>query len=194
MNSLTSCLLAHALEVDGFRKQVLERIKIEGIHLIRRSKISQRLHRTDSRRMFEAVIRIRFVDERGLENSARGKRRLLFANNCADVFRAPSRPPAARPSANATAFKAPALVAVIPSKASRVFFQQTIEHAPGEGAVTAAALKSEVDALLTRRSACSCCLPYRRLIGTLIAAINQNSPSSDTHSHAGGSEQKPGAA
>ena len=45
------------------------------------------------------------------------------------------------------AFMAPALVATMPSKSRPRLFEQAVEHAPGEGAMGAAALQGEIDGL-----------------------------------------------
>ncbi len=68
---------------------------------------------------------------------------------------APSAPPSRKPSARSTAFIAPALVPLMPSMSKPPVLEQRVEHAPGEGAMRAAALQREVDgffAAVTRRS------------------------------------------
>ena len=60
---------AYALEVNGLRWQVLERIVVERIHLIGRREVGH-LEKSKAERMFEAEIGIPFVDRGRLENSA----------------------------------------------------------------------------------------------------------------------------
>ena len=81
---------------------------------------------------------------------------LAARQKSASRFCASARPPRARPSASITAFMAPAEVPEMPSIASRSSLKQMVEHAPGEGAMRAAALQGEIDALglLRRLAAC----------------------------------------
>ena len=86
---------------------------------------------------------------------------------------------------------APALVAMTPSKSMRSLLEQAVEHAPGEGAVGAAALQGEVDASSTSGprlsgGACECgmsaelfhrCLPLLSVRGP--AAIDRHRGAGD---------------
>ncbi len=52
----------------------------------------------------------------------------------------------------------PALVALMPSNGDALVLQQPIEHAPGKGAMGAAALEGQIDALVAVcRPAAACC-------------------------------------
>ena len=66
-------------------------------------------------------------------------------------LRASSGPPRASPSASITALTAPAEVPDDPDDVQPAVLQQVVEHAPGEGAVRAAALEGEADRLCRLR-------------------------------------------
>ena len=77
-------------------------------------------------------------------SSAAGVVPAMACQTAASLARAPARPSSNRPAASATALMAPALAPLMPSKDEAVAFQERVEHAPGEGAMGAAALESQV--------------------------------------------------
>ena len=120
-------------EVDLLGQDVAQRVNAERVELIGRD---------DVRRQGQGGAG---GGHRGL--AAHGGERHLLADALPEPAETPagasSRPPTARPSAKTTAFTAPALVPLTASKESVFFFEQTVEHAPGEGAERAAALQGQ---------------------------------------------------
>ena len=83
---------------------------------------------------------------------AAARHRALVADRAPEIREAlaarPRAPPSSQPSASTTAFIAPALVPVMRLDLEAPVLEERVEHAPGEGAMRAAALQREIDRLL----------------------------------------------
>ena len=143
---------AQPLEIDEALDQVLERIDVERVEVVGR-KIARPGRRTS---LQPASLRSGSnensrSDHRALQRAAGRRRGSPRARNRPAAC-APRRAAARSPSASITALTAPAEVPEMPSIVEPPVLEQMVEHAPGEGAMRAAALQRQIDALSCRLS------------------------------------------
>ena len=144
---LDHLLLAHAVEIDFGIDQVAQRIDVEGIELIGRQDAAERVDEHVVRRLIEAEIRVHLIEDGRRDEARRGDLRHLLPEipqSFACAFAAVERKPVGEHD-RIDAAGAGRRDAV---EADPVVFENPIEHAPGEGAVAAAALQRQIDGLL----------------------------------------------
>ena len=138
----------HTVEIDQRLEEVAERVDVERIEPVGRGERAQGAgtRRKDCIEERQKPMISSSDLASGLDLAARrGSTRIQ--NSCSRS-RAPSLPPRSKPSTITTAFIAPALVPGDRVEAEPAILEELVDHAPGEGAMGAAALEREVDRLV----------------------------------------------
>ena len=146
-NSCRSVSRPYRVEIDEALDQVLERIDVERIDIVGRQDIATS-HRTRRRSAMPSSGRNENRRSSALRcSSGRSPPRLAARQKSASRLRASSGPPRASPSASMHGIDRAGRRAGNALDLEPPVLEQMIEHAPGEGAVGAAALQRQIDAL-----------------------------------------------
>ena len=161
---------AQPLEVDRLLEHVLQRVVVGGIELIGRQQPAHDVEHQEGRRVVERVVVQHPVDRRGLQRRAWRAAWLMRRQKPVSAVLAPVAAALGQAVGQHHRVHRPGAGGGDALERDALVLEQAVEHAPGEGAVGAAALQGEVDRLdLDGAVAASC---RARVAGRSIVCVS----------------------